>query len=153
MGSIPGLGRSPGGGHGNPLQYSCLENPHGQRSLAGCGPWGRKESDMTEETQPTCTGSKDPTCALKQKKKKEEDVERYTGTDEAETGRSHGKAEAGVTLPPAKQHQGWTTASRRFSFSAPGGTSPTHTWTSDFQPPEQTSVALVWHPLLHSPGK
>ena len=31
--SIPGLGRSPGGGHGNPLQYSCLENPHGQRSL------------------------------------------------------------------------------------------------------------------------
>ena len=27
MGSIPGLGRSPGGGHGNPLQYSCLENP------------------------------------------------------------------------------------------------------------------------------
>ena len=34
-GSTPGLGRSPGGGHGNPLQYSCLENPHGQRSLAG----------------------------------------------------------------------------------------------------------------------
>ena len=29
LGSIPGLGRSPGGGHGNPLQYSCLENPHG----------------------------------------------------------------------------------------------------------------------------
>ena len=35
LGSIPGLGRSPGGGHGNPLQYSYLENPHGQRSLAG----------------------------------------------------------------------------------------------------------------------
>ena len=34
LGSIHGLGRSPGGGHGNPLQYSCLENPHGQRSLA-----------------------------------------------------------------------------------------------------------------------
>ena len=33
LGSIPGLGRSSGGGHGNPLQYSCLENPHGQRSL------------------------------------------------------------------------------------------------------------------------
>ena len=33
MGLISGLGRSPGGGHGNPLQYSCLENPHGQRSL------------------------------------------------------------------------------------------------------------------------
>ena len=48
MGSIPGLGRSPGGGHGNPLQYSCLENPHGQRSLAGYSPWGHKELDMTE---------------------------------------------------------------------------------------------------------
>ena len=34
LGSIPGLGRSPGGGHGTPLQYPCLENPHGQRSLA-----------------------------------------------------------------------------------------------------------------------
>ena len=31
VGSIPGLGRSPGGGHGKPLQYFCLENPHGQR--------------------------------------------------------------------------------------------------------------------------
>ena len=39
---------SPGGGHGNPLQYSYLENPHGQRSLAGCSPWGRKEADTTE---------------------------------------------------------------------------------------------------------
>ena len=48
LGSIPGLGRSPGGGHGNPLQYSCLENPHRLRSLVGCGPWGCKESDMTE---------------------------------------------------------------------------------------------------------
>ena len=35
LGSIPGLGRSPGGGHGNPLQYSCLESPHGQRCLPG----------------------------------------------------------------------------------------------------------------------
>ena len=34
LGLIPGLGRSLGGGHGNLLQYSCLENPHGQRSLA-----------------------------------------------------------------------------------------------------------------------
>ena len=33
LGLIPGLGRSPGGVHGNPLQYSCLENPHRQRSL------------------------------------------------------------------------------------------------------------------------
>ena len=48
LGSILGLGRFPGGGHGNPLQYSCLENSHGQRSLVGYGPWGRKESNMTE---------------------------------------------------------------------------------------------------------
>ena len=41
-GSVPGSGRSPGGGHGNPLQCSCLENPHGQRSLAGYSPWGRR---------------------------------------------------------------------------------------------------------------
>ena len=54
-GSIPESGRSPGGGHGNPLQYSCLENPHGQRSLPGYSPWGHKESDTTEATQCTCT--------------------------------------------------------------------------------------------------
>ena len=50
-GSIPGLERSPGEGNDNPLQYSCLENPHGQRSLVGSSPWGRRELDMTE--QPT----------------------------------------------------------------------------------------------------
>ena len=38
LGSITELGRSPGGGHGNPLQYSWLENPQGQRSLAGYSP-------------------------------------------------------------------------------------------------------------------
>ena len=38
-GSVLGLGRSPGGGRGDPLQCSCLKNPHGQRSLAGCSPW------------------------------------------------------------------------------------------------------------------
>ena len=48
LGSIPGLGRCPGEGHGNPLQYSCLENPQGQRNLVGCSPWDRKESDTTE---------------------------------------------------------------------------------------------------------
>ena len=46
--SVPGLGRTLGGGHGNPLQYSCLENPHGQRSLAGYSPQGHKKSVMTE---------------------------------------------------------------------------------------------------------
>ena len=50
LGSIPEFGRSPGGGHGNPLQYSCLENPHEQRSrsLVGYSPWGCKELDVTE---------------------------------------------------------------------------------------------------------
>ena len=70
---IPGLGRSPGVGNGNPVQYSCLENPmdwaawfatvhriwhptpvllpgksHGWRNLVGCSPWGHWESDTTE---------------------------------------------------------------------------------------------------------
>ena len=48
LGSVFGLGRSPGGGHSNPLHYSCLETPHGQRSLVGCSPWSHKELDMTE---------------------------------------------------------------------------------------------------------
>ena len=39
LSSIPGSGRSPGGGHGNPLQYSCLENPHGQKNLEDYSPW------------------------------------------------------------------------------------------------------------------
>ena len=46
--SVLGWGRSPGGGNGNPLQYSCLEKSHGQRSPVGYSPWGRKESDTTE---------------------------------------------------------------------------------------------------------
>ena len=48
VGSILGLGRSPGERHGNPLQYSCLENPHGQMSLTGYSQKSWKESDMTE---------------------------------------------------------------------------------------------------------
>ena len=48
LGWIPGLERSLGGGHGNPLRYSCLENAHGQKCLADYIPWGRKESDTTE---------------------------------------------------------------------------------------------------------
>ena len=46
LGSVPGLGRPPEGGHGNPLQYSRLENRHGQRIREGYSPWGGKESDM-----------------------------------------------------------------------------------------------------------
>ena len=52
-GLIPGSGRFPGGAHGNPLQYSCLENPHGQRNLVGYSPWSRKELDMTEQLSAT----------------------------------------------------------------------------------------------------
>ena len=49
LGLIPGLGRSPGGGHGNPLQYSCLENPQWIEKPGGLhSPWGCKESDTTE---------------------------------------------------------------------------------------------------------
>ena len=42
LGLIPGSGRSPREGHGYPLQYSCLENPCGQRSLAGYSPWSHR---------------------------------------------------------------------------------------------------------------
>ena len=52
MGSTPGSGRSPGGGHGDPVQSSCLENPHGQRSMVGYSLQNCKESDTTEATWP-----------------------------------------------------------------------------------------------------
>ena len=48
LGLIPGFGRFPGERNDNPLQYSCLENPHWQRSLADYSPWGHKKSDTTE---------------------------------------------------------------------------------------------------------
>ena len=54
MGSIPGSGRSPREENGNPLQYSCLENPQGQRSLVGYSPWVLKERDMTEAIEHAC---------------------------------------------------------------------------------------------------
>ena len=50
LGLIPGLGRSSGGGSGNTLQYSCLENPHRCGSLADYSALGHTESDMTEAT-------------------------------------------------------------------------------------------------------
>ena len=51
MGSIPGSRRSPGGEHGNSLQYCWCGESHAQRSLVGYDPKGRKESDTTEATQ------------------------------------------------------------------------------------------------------
>ena len=78
---IPGSGRPPGGGHGNPLQYSCLENPHGQRSLAGYSLWGCKESDMTKWLRtaqhillmgfPGVTSGKEPACQCRRHKRHE----------------------------------------------------------------------------------
>ena len=47
-GSIPGSGRSPGGGHGSPLQYSSLEHPMDRGAWWAYSPWGCKELDTTE---------------------------------------------------------------------------------------------------------
>ena len=55
VGSIPGLGRSPGGGHGNPLQCSCQENPLDKGGWRG--PWGHKELAVTEATEHAHTHS------------------------------------------------------------------------------------------------
>ena len=61
LGSIPGSGRLPGEGNGNPLQYSCLENP--VDGGAWC-PWGRKELDTTEQLHSSkrCTDEKAYCC-------------------------------------------------------------------------------------------
>ena len=47
---IPELRRAPGGGHGNPLQYSCMENPHGQWNLGGYSPYSLTGLDMNGAT-------------------------------------------------------------------------------------------------------
>ena len=49
LGSNPGSGRSPGEGNGNPLQYSCLENPMDGGACLSYSVWGRKESDTAEQ--------------------------------------------------------------------------------------------------------
>ena len=49
-GLIPGFGRSPGEGNDYPLQYSCLEKPHGQRSTAGYSPWGCKSQTWLSDS-------------------------------------------------------------------------------------------------------
>ena len=54
QGSIPGSEKAPGGGNSSPLQYSCLEKSHGQRSLAGYSPWGHKESNTSEHLSTVC---------------------------------------------------------------------------------------------------
>ena len=64
MGLIPGLGRSPEEGHANLLQYSCLKNTHGHRSLVGYSPWGRQESDTTERLRLISTCQQVEECLL-----------------------------------------------------------------------------------------
>ena len=54
----PGLGRSFGGGHGNPFQYSCLGNPHGQRSLVGYSPWGLQRAGLDSAQHSTAHATK-----------------------------------------------------------------------------------------------
>ena len=52
VGSIPGLGRSPGKGNGNTLQHPCLKKSHGYRSLAGKSPWHRRvKQDLATKQQ------------------------------------------------------------------------------------------------------
>ena len=51
LGLISGSGRTPGGGHGNPLQFSHQDNPHGQRSLVDYSPWGRKRVRHNQVTE------------------------------------------------------------------------------------------------------
>ena len=62
LGLLPGLGRTPGEGNGNPLQYSCLENPR-QRSLAGCSPCDHKEWD-TENKRVVTKGERKENLAV-----------------------------------------------------------------------------------------
>ena len=64
---IPGLGRSPRGGYGNSLWYSCLANPYGQRSLGGYSPRGCKESMGSQEdtTKRLSTAQQKKKCVLK----------------------------------------------------------------------------------------
>ena len=82
LGSIPGLGRSPGRGHGNPLQYSFLENPHGHRSLVGYRVSGLTKSQTllskyTQHTQGRVWGFIGGSVVKKKKKKNTCQCRRY----------------------------------------------------------------------------
>ena len=59
LGSVPGLGRSPAGGHGNPARGSGLEDPHGERSLVGCTVCGVTKS-LTRLTRPSAHAHWEP---------------------------------------------------------------------------------------------
>ena len=78
LSSVLRLGRSPGGGHGNPLQYSCLENPHGQRSLVGYSPWGQTPLSDSHFLFPTLEGS---SCKPNEMTHLHEEFGAFPGTD------------------------------------------------------------------------
>ena len=78
LGLIPRLRRSPGGGHDKPLQYSCLENFHGQRSLMGYSPWRCKDSDMTERLSTVTTKKKFQLDTLKMDRERKRKEYKYT---------------------------------------------------------------------------
>ena len=65
LGLILGLGRCSGEGDDKPLQYSCLENPRGQRGLEGCSPWGCRGSATSERLS---TRGKEPACLCRKYK-------------------------------------------------------------------------------------
>ena len=72
VGLIPGLGRSPGGGNGNPLQVFLPGKSHGEKSLAGYSPWDHKELDMTKRQRVHKNVDKNrPWCAERRNKGKE----------------------------------------------------------------------------------
>ena len=70
LGFIPGLRRSPGGGHEKLLQHSCQEKSRGQGSLVGYSPWSCKESDMTEQLS-TAHGNHKEEISIRHKKERE----------------------------------------------------------------------------------
>ena len=125
VGLVPESGRSPGGGHGNPLQYSCLENLHGQRSLVGYSPQHCKESDTTEVTyhqakmlvkmKPYCirVGPEFSDCVLPispcgETRREESHVKTEQRPAKEHAGSSHppeaGRSKEGASREPAGEH-------------------------------------------------
>ena len=114
LGLNPGLGRSLGGGNGNPLQNSCLENLHGQRSLVGYSPWGPKELDTTERLSPVQHIMVFKTkCFLHRKRKKILDLSYLGSGSPRGLGSREGWGREN-TLNPGVQHVAGTSEFQRF---------------------------------------
>ena len=101
LGLNPGSGRSPRRGHGNPLQYSYLENPYAQRSLAGCSPLGHKEWEMTEQLSTASRGSQ---CTARVGRF--HDQHRQEHCSDADTCVAEAQQ---ICLPTLSQFRGWRT--------------------------------------------